>query len=483
MVVINPQKKYITIKLLSSLTKNTEKLMRILRPHFKYLLILISLIFSLWACKNQSSVQSNPSKVQPVEWSKNSVIYEVNLRQYSEAGTFAEFEKKLPELKEMGIDIIWFMPIHPIGEKNRKGSLGSYYAVKDYKAVNPEHGTLEEFKSLVEKIHSMNMKVIIDWVANHTSWDNVWTVNHPEYYNKNDKGEFFPPVDGWQDVIDLNYDNMEMRTAMIDALKFWVKDCDIDGYRCDVAGMVPLDFWQDARKQLDKIKPVFMLAEAHEPELHNDAFDMTYSWQLKDLINNVAKGEKNAKDLVKHFEHEKTEYKPEAYRMVFTTNHDENTWNGTVYERLGESAEMFSVLCGTVEGMMLVYSGQEAGNTKRLEFFEKDPINWQEHKNREIFTKLAELKEVNSTLWNGTFGSEMTHPKTSDEENIYSFVRENDKDRIFTLFNVTSEKQEVTIDDKIIEGKYKNLFTNEEIEIKQGQKFELGPWAYLVYVK
>ncbi|MFA8343073.1 MAG: alpha-amylase family glycosyl hydrolase [Rhodothermaceae bacterium] len=459
--------------------------MQILRPHLKKLLSLFCILPLLWACGNKAKTETETThkEIKPVEWSKNSIIYEVNLRQYSEAGTFAEFEKKLPELKAMGVDILWFMPIHPIGEKNRKGTMGSYYAVKDYKAVNPEHGTLEEFKALVKKIHSMDMKVIIDWVANHTAWDNIWVESNPEFFNKNEKGEFFPPVDGWQDVIDLNYENKELWTAMTDALKFWVKEADIDGYRCDVAAMVPLEFWQQARVELDKIKPVFMLAEAHEAEMHHDAFDMTYSWQLKDLMNAVAKGEKNALDIKKHFENEKTEYKPEAYRMLFTTNHDENTWNGTVFERLGDGAEMFSVLCGTAEGMLLVYSGQEAGNEKRIEFFEKDPIKWKEHKFRGLFTKLANLKENNKALWNGTYGAEMVHPTNDNDKNVYSFVREKENNKIFSIFNVTGKKQHVAFTDKVIAGKYKDLITGEEVEIKENQKFELKPWAYLVYVK
>lgn len=454
-----------------------------IRPHFKKLLCLFCILTFLLACSHQNGTKNIPSEVQPVEWSKNSIIYEVNLRQYSEAGTFAEFEKSLPELKKMGVDILWFMPIHPIGEKNRKGTMGSYYAVKDFKAVNPEHGTLEEFKALVKKIHSMDMKVIIDWVANHTAWDNIWTETNPEFYNKNAKGEFFPPVDGWQDVIDLNYDNKALWNEMINAMKFWVEDCGIDGYRCDVASMVPLEFWQKARRELDKIKPVFMLAEAHEPELHDNAFDMTYSWQLKDLMNAVAKGEKDAADMKKHFENEKTEYKPEAYRMLFTTNHDENSWNGTVFERLGDGAEMFSVLCGTAEGMLLIYGGQEAGNDKRLEFFEKDPIEWKDHKYRKIFTKLAGLKETNKAIWNGTYGGEMIHPENDNDKNVYTFVREKGNNKVFSVFNVTPENQTAVITGEIISGKYKNLFTGEEREIKSNQKFELKPWDYLVYVK
>ena len=235
------------------------------------------------------------------EWSKNSVIYEVNVRQYTPEGTFAAFEKHLPELKKLGVDILWLMPINPIGVKNRKGSLGSYYSVKDYKAVNPEFGTEKDLKNLVSKAHEMGMHVIIDWVANHTAWDNVWVKPHPDFFTKDSSGNFVPPIADWGDVIDLNYDNKELWKYMIDAMKYWITNCNIDGFRCDVAAMVPIDFWIEARKELTETKKdIFMLAEADESYLHR-AFDMTYNWPLKDLMHEVSIGKKNADDLVKFF--------------------------------------------------------------------------------------------------------------------------------------------------------------------------------------
>lgn len=277
----------------------------------------------------------NGKQVIHPEWSINANIYEVNVRQYTPEGTFAAFEKHLPELKKLGVDIIWIMPINPIGKQNRKGALGSYYAVANYKTVNPEFGTVDDFKKLVNKTHKLGMKIIIDWVANHTAWDNIWVKDHPEFYTRDAKGNFVPPVADWEDVIDLNYDNKELRSLMIDAMKYWVKECNIDGFRCDVAAMIPIDFWNEAVPELKKIKHVFMLAEANENFVHQ-AFDMSYNWQLKDLMNDIAKGKKNAEDLVKLFEKEKQEYKTDDYRMSFTTNHDLNSWDGTEYVKIGE---------------------------------------------------------------------------------------------------------------------------------------------------
>ena len=344
----------------------------------------ILLIFLFLIANNFSSAQNIKSVKHP-DWSYNLSIYEVNTRQYTPEGTFEAFDTHIKELKDMGVGIVWFMPINPIGEKNRKGTLGSYYSVKDYKGVNPEFGTLQDFKETVNQIHSMGMYVIIDWVANHTAWDNVWVKEHPDFYTKDSLGNFVPPVPDWHDVIDLNYDNKELWQYMIDAMKYWVEECDIDGFRCDVAGMVPLDFWKTAHAELDKIKNVFMLAEAEGPELH-EAFDMTYSWELLHLMNNVAQGKKDVQSIRDYFQKEKNQYPPDAYRMRFTTNHDENTWNGTEFERMGEAAETFDVFTCVIPGMPLLYSGQEAGLNKRLDFFEKDTIEWKDSKYKFLYT-------------------------------------------------------------------------------------------------
>jgi cyclomaltodextrinase / maltogenic alpha-amylase / neopullulanase len=415
-------------------------------------------------------------------WSQDATIYEVNIRQYTPEGTFAAFEKHLPELKQLGVDIVWLMPINPIGVQNRKGSLGSYYSVKDYKAVNPEFGTSDDFKKLINNIHQEGMHVIIDWVANHTSWDNVWVKTHPEFFTKDSNGNFIPPVTDWEDVIDLNYNDKGLWNYMIDAMNYWLKEYNIDGFRCDVAAMVPTEFWIEARKKLSKSKnDVFMLAEASENYLHQ-AFDMTYNWPLKDIMNDVAKGEKNAGDIKSLFENEKKEYNANDYRMVFTSNHDENSWNGTEYERLGDAVETFAVLCGTVKGMPLIYTGQEAGMNKALRFFDKDTVEWKASPMRKIYTKLNKLKKNNKALWNGNAGGEMIFLETGNK-NILSFVRESENNKVITIFNLSPQPEIVKVDLQKYAGEYEDVFNNNKINISGSTELKLEPWQYKVYSK
>lgn len=436
-------------------------------------------IFSFSGCKSAEKTTrlKATTSFTPPEWSKNATIYEVNIRQFTQEGTFNAFASHLPRLKEMGIDILWLMPVHPIGITNRKGTLGSYYSVKDYTGINPEFGTLEDFKNLVNSAHQLGMYLIIDWVANHTSWDNVWTESHPDFFTRDSKGSFVSPYD-WTDVIDLNFDNKELWNKMRDAMKYWVDECEIDGFRCDVAAMVPLEFWKWLRPQLESDKKLFMLAEAHEPELH-EAFDMTYNWQLKDIFVGIAEGKKSAGDLYLHFEEEKETYPENAYRMVFTTNHDENSWHGTDKERFGEFAEQFAVISGVVSGMPLVYSGMEGGLNKRLEFFEKDPINWKESRYKELYSKLFSLKKQNPAIWNGLFGGEM-EKVDSGVKHVFSFARQKEENQIFALFNLSNNRTTVSIDNKLINGEYKSLFSEEIYNFNSNKSLTLEPYSYLI---
>jgi glycosidase len=418
----------------------------------------------------------------PPDWSYDKAIYEVNIRQYTEEGTIKAFEKHLPRLKELGADILWLMPIHPIGEKNRKGTLGSYYSVRDYKAVNPEFGTLDDFKSLFKMIHKMGMYVIIDGVANHTAWDHKWIEEHPEFYTQDSLGNIIPPNPDWSDVADLNFDNKELWTEMIDELKFWVEECDIDGYRCDVAGMVPTEFWIEARTELNKIKNVFMLAEWDTPEVHL-AFDMTYDWDLHHILNNIAKEENTVIDLIEHLNKNENKFPANAFRMQFTSNHDENSWNGIVVERLGDGVETFAVLTCLIPDMPLVYTGQEAGNDKRLSFFEKDLVKWKEHKLFNIYLKLFQLKKNNSSLLNGERGGEMNYLKSSDEKNIFAFSRSVEKDKVLALFNLSNKPVEFDLSGETLTGSYKNYFTGKLESFLLKESFKLNPWEYRVYTK
>ena len=415
------------------------------------------------------------------DWAYNASIYEVNVRQFTEQGTFKAFQEHLPRLKKLGVDILWLMPINPIGEKNRKGTLGSYYSVRDYKNINPEFGSKEDFKSLVDEIHKQGMFVIVDWVANHTSWDNPWVTDHPDFYTKDSLGNFVPPVADWADVIDLNYDNKVLWKEMTDALRYWVEEFNIDGYRCDVAGMIPTEFWDEIRPQLERIKPVFMLAEWDTPEMHDKAFDMTYDWTLHKLMNGIYKGEKSAADLKAHIIKDQRLYPEYAFRMQFTSNHDENSWNGTEFERLGEAAEMFAVFINLIPGMPLIYNGQEAAFNKRLDFFEKNLIVWSESNFTKLYSKLNSLKNDNKALWNGNKGGPIEFIDDNSTKNVLAFIRSSDEDKVFALFNMSSKETRVKINSPLINGSYYDFENDKPVDINDELNQLIKPWSYKLY--
>ncbi|MCF8372838.1 MAG: alpha-glucosidase C-terminal domain-containing protein [Bacteroidales bacterium] len=455
-------------------------------------IVFATLLIAFSACKRSSKTSENNTgdadslvakgPVLP-EWAKSASIYEVNIRQYTPEGNFKAFENHLPRLQELGADILWLMPIFPVGEKNRKGTLGSYYAVKDYKDVNPDYGTKEDFKALVIKAHSMGMYVILDWVANHTSWDNSLIDEHPDWYTRDSVGVITTPVEDWSDVADLNYDNPELRNYMSEALAYWVKEFDVDGFRCDVAGMVPLDFWNDTRFRLDSIKPVFMLAEWEDPALLEKAFNMDYAWDLHHLMNEIAQGKKNVTDLDSFIVHPTKEYPPYAIRMNFITNHDENSWNGTIWERMGDATPAMAVLSATVPGMPLIYSGQEAGLDKRLSFFDKDEIDWKEHEMGILYKTLFKLKKNNQALWNGQFGGPMKRIGTSAGSSIFAFLREKGADKVFVVINLSPTEQKFTFNEKCYCDKYTDVFTGKSFEIVDEIGMSLGPWEYSICEK
>ncbi len=381
------------------------------------------------------------------QWTKDKNIYEVNLRQYTQEGTIKAFMEHLPRLHSMGVDILWLMPIHPIGELNHKGTLGSQYAVKDYCALCPYLGTEADLHTLITTAHDLGMYVILDWVANHTAWDSVWVEQHPDWYKKNDQDELYPytfqgdnKLEYWSDVIGLDYTNKDLWQGMTDAMAHWIKKFDIDGFRCDVAGLVPTPFWEFAVEQLHKIKHVFMLAEWSSPDLHTKAFDMTYDWDLYSLMGAIARGERNASDIAPYIEQVFKEYPLDAYRMLFTTNHDKNTWEASDEEYFGDSFKAFTVLTMTLYGMPLIYSGQESYLDKRLEFFEKDPIEWKEFALQDFYTELLKLKHDNSALWNGNFGALPTFVETNNP-NIVAFVRKNTVNCVEVAINLSAQEQ------------------------------------------
>ncbi|MCX6227542.1 MAG: alpha-amylase family glycosyl hydrolase [Bacteroidia bacterium] len=347
------------------------------RSSLAIILPILLVISTSCRTKQVAPVQQGPftSVVHP-DWIKSAVMYEVNIRQYTPEGTFNAFSEKLPRLKELGVDILWLMPVNPIGEINRKGPLGSYYSVKDYKDTNPEFGTMEDFKALVKKTHDLGMYLIIDWVPNHSAWDNPLVTSNPEWYAKDSLGKMFSPWD-WTDVVKFDYSQRPLRDYMIETMKYWLAETKLDGFRYDVAHQVPVDFWNEVRPSLQKVKPdILLLAEAEQRFLHEKSMDISYGWELHHIMNQVAQGKKNVADIDAYFERASKDWNTNDIRIYFTSNHDENSWNGTEWERMGKATDLMTVFTYTIPGMPLVYSGQEAGSTKRLKFFEKDPIDW-----------------------------------------------------------------------------------------------------------
>lgn len=425
---------------------------------------------------------------QAPTWSKNSVIYEVNTRQYNNEGTFKAVESDLPRIKNLGVDILWFMPIHPIGKLNRKGTLGSYYSVKDYKSINPEFGSLDNFKSLVKKAHEQGLKVIIDWVPNHTAWDHEWITKHPDWYVHDSTGKIITQYD-WSDVAKLNYSNKDLRIAMIEAMKYWLTECDIDGFRCDVAFLVPADFWKEARVELEKAKPVFMLAEMEAQkdinpnprEFFENAFNANYNWSLHSLGAEIAQGKKPISDLLRHLETSYKETPTDVYRMSFLTNHDENSWNGTVDEKYGQKWKAFSILNYTLpQTFPLIYSGEEANLKKRLQFFEKDPINWNDTTLYSWYRKMNAFKHSHSVVNNGNQGGDFNVINqfqlngTEDVKSLFAFSRKNSTETLYVVCNLTSGDQSFETLGNYI-PKNENLILQSEFKITPPESKSTNP--------
>ena len=416
---------------------------------------------------------------------KSGIVYQINTRAFTKEGTFKAAEKHLPRIKELGATILWIMPINTIGVKNRKGTLGSPYSVRDYYAVNPEFGTMDDFKHFVKEAHKLGFHVILDWVANHTAWDNELQSKHPDWYDKDWKGDFRPtPWWDWSDIINLNYKSPGLRKYMTDAMKYWVKEADIDGYRCDVAGFVPVDFWNNLRKELDQIKPVFMLAEWESRDLHEYAFDMTYAWTWHEKMLPIVQGKtKDLGGLFVYYSWNESSFPKDGIRMVGTSNHDQNAWEGTDQEIWGKAFDAVTVLTVVGEGMPMIYNGQEAGLNKRLAFFEKDEIIWRNHPNNEFYKKLFKLKKSNSVLLNWGHNATMNLVPNSVPAKVFSFARMNDKDKIFVVLNFSNLVQTVKFNETLYHGDYTEYFTGKKAKMDGKTKMVLQPWSYHVFVK
>lgn len=417
----------------------------------------------------------------PPAWSQQSNIYEVNIRQYSPEGTFKAFEKSLLRLQKMGVQILWFMPINPIGTEGRKMNstdLGSYYAVMNYKEVNPEFGTMSDWKELVQHAHSLGFKVIIDWVPNHTSPDNPWIKSHPDFYKHDANGNTVYDAD-YTDTRNLDYSNRELRDSMIDVMKYWITETGIDGFRCDHVDPMPVDFWNECIADLKKMKDVFMLAESEDPKLHYAGFDATYAWNIMWSTVDVAQGKHSLQYLDSVLNQNFTTFPKNAERMYFTTNHDENSWNGTEFEKYGDAYKTFAVFSQTMyESVPLIYSGQEAPNKRRLKFFVRDPINWDDYAMAPFYDTLLHLRKKNEAL-----AADAAYKKipTANDDAIFAYIRQKENHRILVVLNLSPQPQHFTIKEKEVYGDPLNVFTGKKEKLFQDHVYEMQPWAYLVY--
>ena len=411
-----------------------------------------------------------------VNWAATSTIYEVNIRQYTDEGTFAAFQKHLPRLQSMGVDILWLMPITPISKLKRKGSLGSYYACSSYTKINPEMGDENDFLNLVKAAHALGMKVIIDWVANHTGAEHEWMASHPDWFTRDHQGNF-TERNGWDDVVDLNYANDFMRKALIASMQYWVRDFKIDGFRCDMAHLVPLDFWREARQTCEVIQPLYWLAECDVPEYHA-VFDVSYAWNWMHVSEKLVKGESQVHDIYNVL-HAYEQYPQGALKLWFTSNHDENSWNGTEYEKYQSAAKPWAVFTFTWKGVPLIYSGQELPNHKRLQFFDKDALHWnQAPALQDFYTCLTQFRKQSKAL---TQGETFILPTSTN--GVLAYLRYDKEETVLVVLNVSQEPHKVKLSHARLEGEFTHLFSQLSYPFQGEPSFELLPGDFFVYYK
>lgn len=421
-----------------------------------------------------STVGTHPS------WIINSNVYEVNVRQFTPEGTLAAFSKHLDRLQKMGVQTLWFMPLNPISKQDRKGSLGSYYAVASYTALNPEFGTMADWKNLVQEIHKRNMKVIIDWVPNHTGADHPWLTTHPEFYVQDSTGKPAVAFD-WADVRQLNYNNAIMQDSMINAMKYWLVNTDIDGFRVDVAWNVPTGFWNTCIPQLRNTKDnIFMLAEGDKAYLSKSGFDAVYPWSMFQMMKKVAKGERLPAVLDSINAVNDTLYAPGTIQLYFTSNHDENSWNKSDFETFpGASHAPFAVFTQTMANSVpLVYSGQEEPVTRALKFFDKDPIGFENYQREKFYKTLLELRTKNQAL---AADAAFTKVSVGNDKAVYAFTRQKGENKILVILNLSPAEQEITVRDKSLHGNPHNVFMDTK-EPLNDQPWKIEPWGYVIYV-
>ena len=454
------------------------------------ILITISLLF--FKCNSPKPEPKYPIFFKPIsnESLAIGVIYEANIRQYSNEGTFNAFAKDLTKIKELGVNIIWLMPTYPISMTKSKGPLGSYYAISDYKGVNPEFGTLEDLKSLVYKAHQMGMYVIFDWVPGHTGWDHVWIKEHPEYYLKNKAGQIIDPIDprtgqsfGWTDVADLDYDQPNMRSAMKDAMLYWVKEVNIDGYRVDQAYAVPLDFLEDTFRSIRSIKPVYIIGELEQhsgKNIYLPLFDGSYDFPGYELNVEIAQGYKTVKDYMYHIDNFVMDHDTSHFLLNFVSTHDKNAWNGSARERFGEAQHAIMASNYLLPGMPFIYGGIEYDLDKRLLFFEKDSFPKVAGTTYQLLKKLGNLKQTHPSLNSGKDAGLFNTIQTSLNENILAFERVKKGDTVVFIANMSKDHIGFT---SPYNGQFKRFQDGKIKQLSYSYEYRMRPWEFWILTK
>ena len=416
------------------------------------------------------------------------MLYELNVRQFTPEGTFAAARERLPFLRSLGIDAIWLMPIYPIGVEGRKGTLGSYYSIRDYKGVNEEFGSETDLRDFITAAHSLGMRVLLDWVANHTARDARWLDDKPyDWYEREADGTAKVPWD-WTDTAKLNYSNHDVWRGQIDAMRYWVEEFKVDGFRCDMAMLVPIEFWQEASEELHRVKrDIFMLAEAEEDNLFDRAFNMSYQWNIHHIMCDIAQGARRGWDLRNAIHSERARYPREAMRMSFTSNHDENSWSGSEQARFGSALEVMTAMTFLMPSTMpLIYTGQEVGYNHSFEFFERDAIPaeaYVENRTTELYRRLTSLKHKEQALAAGERGGEMIEIENNAKDCMMTFVREVDGSRVVAIVNLSPYTIHADFRTGIYAGKYYDALTGERVVLDDHVERDIAPWQYQILVK
>ena len=463
-----------------------------MKPIMKHYFPFLLLVF-LAGCQNPTPQKTTPIDLPPLSQTTlaDAILYEANIRQFTNEGTFNAFAKELPEIKALGVNILWLMPTYPISTTKSKGPLGSYYAVSDYKGVNPEYGTLEDLRALVNQAHQLGMYVIFDWVPGHTGWDHVWIEEHPEFYLKNEAGEIIDPIDprtgesfGWTDVADLDYDNPAMRAAMKEAMLYWIKELDIDGYRVDQAYAVPQDFYVDTFAAMKEIKPVFLLGETdanHPGGLeHLENFNASYDFPGHHLTKDIAHGHKTVKAYEAHQASFIAQHDPSHLLLNFVSSHDENAWTGTVEESYGEAAGAIMALNYLSPGLPFLYSGVEYDLNKRLLFFEKDSFPRKKGASYQLLKQLGALKRNHPALHSGENAGKYTRISTSLDDKVLAFERSKDGDTLVFIANLSKDHIGFT---SPYNGEFKRYQDAKPKRLSYSYEYRMKPWEFWILTK